>query len=69
LEKIKAILPDVRGDNWDSFVLQLAVHIRSVMASGSEINDFTFPSGIFADGVTIEIQSMKDHLSVLLWVK
>jgi len=39
------------------------------MATGSEINDFTFPSDIFADGATIEIQSMKDHLSVLLWVK
>jgi hypothetical protein len=69
MEKVKAILPDVRGDKWDAFVLQLAVHIRSVMATGAEINNLTFPSDIFNDGVTIEIQRMIDHLSLLLWVK
>ena len=62
MEKIKAILPDLRGDEWDSFVLQLAVHIRAVMASPVDLNDFTFPSEIFTDGVTVEIQKMNDHL-------
>ena len=69
LEKIKAILPDLRGDDWDSFVLQLAVHIRAVMATPIDLNDFTFPSDIFTNGVTVEIQKMNDHLSLLLWVQ
>lgn len=69
LEKIKAILPDLRRDAWDSFVLQLAVHIRAVMATPIDLNDFTFPSEIFTNGVTVEIQKMNDHLSLLLWVQ
>lgn len=39
------------------------------MSHPVDLNDFTFPSEIFTDGVTVEIQKMNDHLSLLLWVQ
>lgn len=68
MAKVKAVIPDIRGDEWDAFVLQLATHVRSVLSSNAELSDFTFPSSLFKEGVTVELVKMKDHISALLWV-
>lgn len=69
MKKIKAMLPDIRGDKWDEFILKTSPNVRELRRGRKADTVLTLDSSLLAHGIAVEFTTGVHGLVVNLWVR